>query len=277
VIRRNRQGLAFGIKQAAIPTATLLSGLAAPVLALTVGWRVAFAAAAALAVGIAILAPREAWGSEPQHDGRPGSDRAGRGTLLVLALGLGLGSAAAVPLGSFLVESGVAAGLEPGVAGTLLAVASATSIAARFAAGWVADRRVRGHLRRIAILLFAGAVGFALLAVSQSPLLLVPGAILAFAAGWGWPGLFNFAVVNENRSEPAAATGFTQTGAYVGSALGPLAFGVIVDQLSYTAAWLGSAGLALGASVAMLVARRLVLRSRADADAIAARPAPVGR
>ena len=274
VIRRNRQGFAFGIKQAAIPTATLLSGLAAPLLALTVGWRAAFAGAAALALAIAVVAPREAWGAEPEEDHRPGSDRAGRGTLLVLALGLGLGSSAAVPLGSFLVESGVAAGLDPGAAGALLAAASAASIAVRFCAGWVADRRVRGHLRRVAILLAAGALGFALLALAQSPLLLVPGALLAFAAGWGWPGLFNFAVVNENRSQPAAATGLTQTGAYIGSALGPLLFGLVVEQLSYTAAWLGSATVALGAAVAMLVARRLVLRSRDELDGLPGRPAP---
>ncbi|MGB3682885.1 MAG: MFS transporter, partial [Rubrobacteraceae bacterium] len=35
----HRQGFSFGIKQAAIPTATLLAGLAVPVVALTVGWR----------------------------------------------------------------------------------------------------------------------------------------------------------------------------------------------------------------------------------------------
>lgn len=39
-----RQGLAFGIKEASIPVATLVAGLAVPTIALTVGWRWAFLA-----------------------------------------------------------------------------------------------------------------------------------------------------------------------------------------------------------------------------------------
>ena len=35
----DRQGLAFGIKQSAIPAAVLISGLALPVLAIPLGWR----------------------------------------------------------------------------------------------------------------------------------------------------------------------------------------------------------------------------------------------
>jgi len=38
-VPQERQGLAFGVKQAAIPAATLLAGLAVPILAVTVGWR----------------------------------------------------------------------------------------------------------------------------------------------------------------------------------------------------------------------------------------------
>ena len=41
-----RQGLSFGIKQAAIPAATLLAGLAVPTVAVTLGWRWAFAGGA---------------------------------------------------------------------------------------------------------------------------------------------------------------------------------------------------------------------------------------
>ncbi len=40
-----RQGLAFGIKQSAIPGAILVSGLALPLIALPLGWRSAFALA----------------------------------------------------------------------------------------------------------------------------------------------------------------------------------------------------------------------------------------
>lgn len=38
VLPRDRQGLAFGVKQSAVPASTLLAGLALPVLGLTLGW-----------------------------------------------------------------------------------------------------------------------------------------------------------------------------------------------------------------------------------------------
>lgn len=267
-IARWRQGLAFGIKQAAIPTATFLSGLAAPLVALTAGWRVAFVAAAAAATVIAVIAPREP--EQRGHEGdpeRPGADRAPPAALLALTLGVGLGSAAAVPLGSFLVESAVAVGLGEAAAGTLLAVVSAVSVAARLALGRRADTREGGHLRTVATLLIGGVAGFALLAAAGSPGPLVAGALLAFASGWAWPGLFNFAVINENRAAPATATGVTLTGAYLGSALGPLAFGLVAQELSYGVAWLGSAAFALASAAAVLTARRLVIGARAAAAA----------
>ena len=52
-----RQGLGFAIKQASIPIATLLSGLAVPTIALTVGWRWAFVASAGLATASIATVP----------------------------------------------------------------------------------------------------------------------------------------------------------------------------------------------------------------------------
>lgn len=43
-----RRGFAFGVKQSAVPLTAMLAGLAVPVFAVTVGWRWAFGAAAAL-------------------------------------------------------------------------------------------------------------------------------------------------------------------------------------------------------------------------------------
>jgi MFS family permease len=51
-----RQGLAFGIKQAGIPTATLLSGLAVPLLAIRFGWQAGFAVGAGLVATVALVA-----------------------------------------------------------------------------------------------------------------------------------------------------------------------------------------------------------------------------
>jgi MFS family permease len=55
-VRPGRQGVAFGIKQSAIPGATLLGGLAVPIVALTVGWRWAYGGGAAVAALFALWA-----------------------------------------------------------------------------------------------------------------------------------------------------------------------------------------------------------------------------
>jgi len=58
LVPRHRQGLSFGVKQSAIPVATLLAGAAVPGIALPFGWRWAFVAGAGLAVLVLPLAPR---------------------------------------------------------------------------------------------------------------------------------------------------------------------------------------------------------------------------
>ena len=259
-VPQGRQGLAFGVKQAAIPVATLLAGLAVPSVATTVGWRWAFAGAAALALCVALLVPGGGEGGIRRvKDARAGD--VPLTPLVLLALGIGLGSAAANPLGAFTVESAVAAGIEVGTAGLLLALGSAAGIAVRVLFGHVADKLKSGRLRIVAGMLGIGTVGFVLLASGVVPLLVI-GVVLAFAAGWGWPGLFNFAIVKTNPRAPAAATGITQTGASSGAAAGPLAFGFIVEGASFGTAWLLYGALALVAAVTILVGRHMLLRDR---------------
>jgi MFS family permease len=258
-VSAGRQGLSFGVKQAAIPAATLLAGLAVPSIALTFGWRWAFAGGAALALAVALFVPAGGSGGVVR---RLKEERNARvAPLMLLALGIGLGSTATAPLGSFLVESSVAAGLRVDTAGLLLALGSAVNILVRVAFGHLADGMSGGRLRLVAAMLGIGVVGFALLATGESALIL-PGALLAFGAGWGWPGLFNFAVVKTSPGAPAAATGVTQTGASAGAALGPLVFGLVVEVASYDVAWLVSGAIALGSLAAILAGRRMVLRDR---------------
>ena len=261
-VSQNRQGLAFGIKQAAIPAATLIAGLAVPLVATTVGWRWAFAGGAPLVLCVALLVPK---GEKRNKTRRVKEARAGDAPLaplVLLALGIGLGSAAANPLGAFVVESAVAAGIGVGAAGLLLALGSAAGIGVRVVFGHLADRLDSGRLRIVAGMLGVGTVGFVLLASGSAPLLVV-GVTVAFAAGWGWPGLFNFAVVKSNPGAPAAATGITQTGASSGAAVGPLAFGLLVEETSFAMAWLASGVVAIFAAAAILAGRGMLLRSRA--------------
>lgn len=260
-VPQGRQGLAFGIKQAAIPAATLLAGLAVPTLAVTAGWRWAFAGGAALALCVALLVPKGGEkGIRRVKEARAGDVRLA--PLLLLALGIGLGSAAANPLGAFVVESAVAAGVGVGAAGLLLALGSAAGIGVRVLFGHLADKMESGRLRLVAGMLVVGTGGFVLLASGAANLLVV-GVVLAFAAGWGWPGLFNFAIVRSNPRAPAAATGITQTGASGGAAAGPLAFGYLVEETSFSTAWMCSGVVALAAAAAILAGRSMLLRGRA--------------
>lgn len=266
-VPQDRLGFAFGVKQAAIPAATLLAGLAVPTLALTVGWRWAFALGALLALVVAFLVPG-AGGDDARRGIRRVNEAreadAPLAALSLLALGVGLGSAAATPLGAFVVDSAVGAGIGAGSAGLLLSLGGAVSIVVRVLFGRLADGMGSGRLRLVAGMLAAGTVGFLLVASGVAPLLVV-GVVLAFGAGWGWPGLFNFAVVKSNPKAPAAATGITQTGASGGAALGPLAFGLIVQASSYGVAWVCSAAVALLAAAAIIAGRRVLLRGRESA------------
>ena len=252
-VQNARQGLVFGAKQAAIPAAILLSGLSVPAIALTVGWRWCFALGAALALAAALAVPRDALPVEQRVD--PGDDEGlATRTLLYLGAAGALAAMSGNALGAFYTAASVDAGVGEGAAGLLLALGSATSLAARVGAGWLADRRGWEGFRQVSMMLVAGAGGFALLAAG-APGALVVGTLLAFGAGWGWPGLFNFAVVARNRRAVAAATGITQGGVYVGAALGPLSFGLIAGELSFTTAWIVVAALALISGAIVAIAR----------------------
>ena len=262
-VSAERQGLSFGVKQAAIPAATLLAGLAVPGIAVTLGWRWAFVGGAALALAVAFLVPAGARGRVFRRPEEAGEKDARTAPLVLLALGIGLGSTATTPLGSFIVESSVAAGLRVETAGLLLAAGSAVNIVVRIVFGHLADGMSGGRLLLVAGMLGIGVMGFVLLATGESALIL-PGAMLAFGAGWGWPGLFNFAVVKTSPGAPAAATGITQTGASGGAAAGPLVFGVVAEAASYDTAWLVSGAIAVAALGAMLAGRRMLLRDRKE-------------
>ncbi|MET7948844.1 MFS transporter [Micromonospora sp. NPDC005324] len=253
-----RQGLSFGVKQAAIPVSTLLAGVAVPTIALTAGWRWAFVAAAVAALTTLAAVPRQL----PGLARRAGGSRAGRATAALVVIGAAatLASGAANSLGTFLVDSAAARGLSPGLAGLTLTLGSAVCVAARVGAGWLADRRETGHVALIAAMLLVGAVGLGLLALTGSVPLVI-GVVLGFGLGWAWPGLMNFAVVRLHPQSPAAATSITQTGVYAGGCLGPLSLGPLAAHLGYPAMWTIAAVAMLLAAALMLVGSRLLTRA----------------
>ncbi len=251
----HRQGLALGVKQSAIPMATLLAGLAVPEFALTVGWRWAYVLASLVSLIAASAVPT--LGRPIPRDRDQDAQQPFRvAPLAVLGFGVFLGSAMANSLGAFMTSSTVAAGVEPATAGWLLALGSGLGLTLRIASGWLADRRSE-HLPTVSLMLGGGAVGLAALSTGE-PRFMVLGVLIAFGSGWSWPGVFNLAVVSSYRSEPARATGLTQIGAYVGGATGPLVMGLLVDGFGYRPAWLTFTVVACLAAVVMLVGRRLL-------------------
>jgi predicted MFS family arabinose efflux permease len=254
-----RHGWVLGIKHACVPAAMFLAGLAVPTLALTVGWRWAFRVAAVLAVVTAAAIPKREQPSTLTPPPKPVDPSAGkpstpRHLLVILAVAVGLGIGALDPLGSFFVGYSVSIGVEEQVAGVLLAIGGLCGIIARLVAGHLIDRMAQADFTAIASMMTAGALGIVILNLGGYIGLLI-GGLIGFTAGWGWSGLFTFAVVKDNPEAPAAAWGVAQTGKFLGAAIGPLVFGIVADRVSFDAAfWM--------ATVALLTAAGLIVYVR---------------
>ncbi|MFI1994636.1 MFS transporter [Actinoplanes sp. NPDC020271] len=166
----HRQGLTFGVKQAAIPISTLLAGAAVPAVALTIGWRWAFVLAGLLACAAIRLVPVEPTAPRPTHEHGQAI-----GALTVIGLAATLAAGSANALGMFLVSSAVAHGIDPAQAGLALTLGGAICGLARITGGAQADRRPDRQVGTIAALLACGALGLALLSAPGGGALIRPG------------------------------------------------------------------------------------------------------
>lgn len=257
-----RQGMGFAIKQSAGPFATLVSGAAVPLIGLTVGWRWAFAAAGLAAIPVIAGWNVRQGGPEVRRGSR--SDVPGRPVWL-LAFAAFCGVNATASLGAFYVESAVAGSIAPGAAGLLLSLGSAVGILCRLGWGWLGDRNPRHHFTLLAGILIAGAAGFLAMSRTTGVAQLLAVTMLVFGTGWAWPSLLNFAVVQRTWKAPGIASGIIGTGQYGGGILGPVVFGLLVERISYRAAWSFSATmLALAAAFVMLGGRALEQRIEAE-------------
>ena len=262
-IEDRRMGLAFGLKQSGGPTAALLAGVAVPVLALAVGWRWTFAAFGGFALAAVLSVPRTGL----RGVGRTAPSREGDvdlGPLLVLTAGAAVSTALSAAFTGFAVTAAVQqGGLSESSAGLVFALGALTGVATRVALGRWVDSRPETRFGVPAVLVGAGAVGFAVLSAgSGSPAAFIVAVPLSFATAWGWVGVFNYAVTRSNATSPAAATGITLVGSNVGVIVGPAVFGFLFAR-SFTAAWLtAAAGSLLGATL-MTLGGSLVRRGAA--------------
>lgn len=268
----HRQGWAFGLKQSAGPGAVLVAGITVPVLGLTVGWRWAYSLTVVFGLLTWILASGQGRPVEPSRTRRRVGDVA-TGPLALMSAAIVLAVAGASGLGAFFVESAVHQGHATGAAGLWLTAGSIASIAVRIALGRWADRRDRGYMKMVIRLLMLGAAGFAMLGYAGSAWVLLPATILAFGAGWGWPGLYQFAIVRLNPGAPGDATGVIMVGMFAGGSIGPVVFGSLVEAFSYEVAWWTFSAALVGSAVLTHYALGSVRRDIASRTATPVRPA----
>ena len=262
-IPADRQGIAFGAKQAAVPLASLLAGLALPVIGVTLGWRAAFLIAAVAIPVIALAVP-----GTPPPAARPSGPpvrRSSSRSLILLAVGAMLAAAGGNATPAFVVATAADRGMPLAEAGLVLAAGSIVGVAVRVGSGWLADRLGRGSLLLVAGLVAAGSVGYLVLALADHPALILVGVFLAFGGGWGWGGLLVLAVSRSQQGALGRAMGIVQTGPMVGAVIGPLLFGTLAEHVSFEAAWAAMSVLAVAAVVTVLASRRALLRSRSVA------------
>lgn len=272
-IPADRLGVALATKQSGMPAAALLGGVAVPAIALTVGWQWAYVVGALLAVAAIIGFPADVGGRAARHvetneSGVARSARPDLGVpLLVLYATVGmLGATNAGAMVGFITSGAEASGLSPGAAGLVLSLGSLVGVVSRLLQGWQVDRQGILPIQRLVWLYALGGLGVLVLAVDV-PLTYVVAPLPAFAFGWAWPGLFNLSVVRNNPSAPAAATGISQVGVFVGAALGPALGGFIIDNRSYRALWLFGAATLLVGSLLAVYLRSRIRAARAVAEA----------
>lgn len=263
-----RLGLLFGMKQSANPVANIVAGASVPLIGLTLGWRWAFVMGAvfpllAIAATFGSARPdqrpavrrRTKRRAAPTDLSRPDADRRLRPLPIVsLALAGGFATSVAGSLGAYVVLSAVEAGISESTAGVYVMLAAATGLSARVVAGWWADRVGSSGIRPVAALLAVGVFGHLALASGEAALVL-PATLIAYGAGWGWPGLLMYSIAHHYQGATGRVTGRIQVGMMLGGVVGPLLFAVLQSQWGYRAGWFSVASAsALGAALSILTA-----------------------
>ena len=251
-----RLGLALAVKQSGMPAASMLSGLAVPVIALTLGWRWAFVGAATVALIAVVGVQQTISSSAPQPTTEKAPSQSPLNALVIAGVAAMFLSFGAGALNAWVVESGVDAGLGKGTAGLMLSIGAALGIAIRVGWGMRLDRMSWHPFVIAGVMVFGGAIG-AIGLTGRSSTIHIIATVVAFSGGWIWPVFLNFGVVRANEGNAASATGVTQTGVYLGVFIAPLTAGAIIERSGYPMMWTITAiAMAVGGILMLRVSKR---------------------
>ena len=252
----DRQGLAFGAKQSSVPFGSLVAGASIALFGAGVDWHTAFFGYAVFALVLATIAPADPGDrSTSTRRERLGPDRP---FLIALSVAAALGGGTGNALAVLVVDSFNTAGYREAVAAVALTVGSAAAIVARTFIGWFVGKRQTDGFLELGLILGIGAAGFAVLSLAgSSSLLLWIGVVMAFSAGWGWPGVIYYAVVKRTASAPGAASAVVVAGAFLGAIGGAPLLATIAERASYQTAWTVASLLAVVGVFAVYLAKRL--------------------
>ena len=267
-----RQASVLGLKQTAPPLLMAAAGAVLPAVAHLHGWRVATALALVLPATALLLLGRR--GQRDESSGRiptttpvPRTQQERtrvRRALAPMVVAAGLGTFSVATLTGFAVLTLVVGGLAPVTAAAVVSVGSMLAVVARVAAGRFLDRRPPSDVTPLLVVMGAAVASLLLVAVGAFGVerasgpeglwqaSIVAGVVIALVAAWTWPALLLIAVVRSSAG-PGAASGLLQLGSGLGSAAGPLVFGVLSEVGGRGWAWTVMAVLTV---LAMVLVRR---------------------
>jgi sugar phosphate permease len=271
---RRHRSLIFSVKQAGVPLGGVLVGLAAPGLALALGWQAPLLATAALAlVLLAAIQPLRAdWDDDRSADVGYGSALGNSRALLrdrsfvCLMVAMVLLAAVQLCVSTFAVVALVEElKFDQVEAGAIFSATLAASVVGRIFWGWLADRLRNGVVVLFIIvagILFGSVFAYGL-RPDTPPLAIVAVFVLLGMTAIGWNGVLIAEAVRLSPSHRVADAIATLVGfSYLGVLLGPSLFVAAIDRtggvLPTFPAIAGAAILALAALAAARSSRRPV-------------------
>ena len=265
------RGWITGIKQSGVQIGILATGLALPVTAARLGWRMALVLASLVAlVGIAftlavVPSGPGAW-TPARNAGEPRGRLPGAVRWLSaygITMGIGVGTYAAfVPL--YAQEN---LGMGVALAGTVIAVSGASGALWRVLWGRIAERAEHPSVPLLAIgALSAGAFIATWVAGYTLPFLIWVGAVLVGMSTGSWMSVgMMAAIMLSEPKQTGQSTGSIVLGFAVGLTIGPVVFGWGVDTFgSYDLPWAGVT-LNFVAAMTMMLLWRFRARSLEEA------------